>query len=270
MKYEMLLNDKKVTSDGVVVYRIKSTTNFTCQGLTIREGELGGYVQNISNLGMFDSSWIADDAIVYGKASISEEALVMGNASVKDSEVLGKSVIRGHSVVVESTIIDSTVQGNALVKNSSLKESSAGGNSETRDSTMFAGEISDNAQILKSSITDNSVVDGNTILEDCRIGNGAVLSFEKEFNIFHATIFGAHIFNGEHIFTTTLYNDEQSTAYHPVLYTFYVHEPTNSTEKVIRFASNVNLCGSVDYFKEKERSLYDFVTAIFKNAVANN
>jgi YdcK Beta solenoid repeat len=102
-KYE--LTQETIQVDDVTLYRIKALIDFG----QVSAGDLGGFVQNESNLGNKGNCWIYDDsrcfgkARVYGNASVSgqswihDDALVYGNATVSEcSRVYGNAIVRGN------------------------------------------------------------------------------------------------------------------------------------------------------------------------------
>lgn len=48
-KYELVENDTKIYALRKL-YRIKSLISFSCDGHSINEGDLGGYIENEDNL----------------------------------------------------------------------------------------------------------------------------------------------------------------------------------------------------------------------------
>ena len=72
------------------VYRVKALRNIPKHG--VNKGDLGGYVTNPLTLPHDDSSWIADEAQVFGNVFLKDDAYISGKAKVTcDSE---KSVIK--------------------------------------------------------------------------------------------------------------------------------------------------------------------------------
>ena len=82
-KYEFTGETKQV--NGVTVKRIKAVKDF---GST-KAGELGGWIENESNLSHEGNCWIADEACVYGNAHIGGDACV------------DREIIDGDTVIIE-------------------------------------------------------------------------------------------------------------------------------------------------------------------------
>lgn len=105
-KYE--LTDKtKTLSDGTVLYRIRAARKFTIHDeITVRNGDLGGWIERENNLSHDGSAWVYGEAYVYGKARVFDDACVYGNARVS-----GHARIYGNARVYE----DARVYGKARV-----------------------------------------------------------------------------------------------------------------------------------------------------------
>lgn len=99
MKYK-LLNDDTIQHAGKTLYRIVSLKEFG----PIKEGELGGYVENDKILSQSGECWISDNAKVFGRSKVIDNARVFGNAIVEESVISGSSVVRDNAVVRNSKI----------------------------------------------------------------------------------------------------------------------------------------------------------------------
>ena len=114
-KYELLKEDS-VEVNGCILYRIKALRNFGNKmkgDLTeVHEGDLGGYVENESNLRHDGTCWVADNAKVYGQAQVWDSSLVEDKA-----EVTGTSTICDHSRISGNAKLSGHVltEGNARV-----------------------------------------------------------------------------------------------------------------------------------------------------------
>ena len=80
-----------------------------------KKGDKGGFVESEDNLSQEGYCWIADDAMVYGKAQVFEDATVYNNARVYgntilvgDAEVSGDSEVYGNVWLNRGTIKDDT------------------------------------------------------------------------------------------------------------------------------------------------------------------
>lgn len=94
MKYR--LTDETILWKGHLLHRIQATKDF---GI-IREGDLGGFIENEKNLSHEGVAWVWGDAQVYGKAEVYEDAWVYDKAEVYDNaKVHGKARVHGEAKV---------------------------------------------------------------------------------------------------------------------------------------------------------------------------
>ena len=127
-KYELLSDDTITAHDGSALYRIRALRDFG----GVKAGELGGYVAGEHNLSHEGTSWVADDALVYGDAFVSNDALVYGDARVfGDALVYGDARVFGDALVYDDALVygnarvygDALVSGNAQVSGNALSGS---------------------------------------------------------------------------------------------------------------------------------------------------
>ena len=137
-----LTDEQKTASDGVtILHRIQATKDFSYVfDLDVVKGELGGWIENETNLG--GNSWVGDHAEVYGRAKVVDSA-VIENAVVKDDARVTN---------------DSAIGGNAQIMGSSCVE-----NSIVTDNAR----IDDYAIIEKSCVDGYSTVSGESHVHDC-------------------------------------------------------------------------------------------------------
>ena len=118
-KYE--LTDEKIIVDGTTLYRIRALRDI---GDSVKSGDLGGYVEGDNNLSHSGTSWVFDnaqvfgDAHVYGNAWVYCNAQVYGNALVYgDAHVYGNAWVYGNALVYGDAHVygNAWVYGNALV-----------------------------------------------------------------------------------------------------------------------------------------------------------
>ncbi|WP_245257372.1 hypothetical protein [Bartonella vinsonii] len=75
-KYE--LTDETIEVEGITLHRIRALRDFG----KIKKGDLGGFIENESNLShdgncwVYDNAYVLDGAKVYGDAYVSENAKV--------------------------------------------------------------------------------------------------------------------------------------------------------------------------------------------------
>ena len=76
-KFE-LLTDQYIEVCGRKLFRIRALVSF---GI-VSKGDVGGYVENESNLEVYGDAWVYDDVRVYGNARVYGDAQVYGDAWV--------------------------------------------------------------------------------------------------------------------------------------------------------------------------------------------
>ena len=91
-KYEFVEGDEKEIAPGVVLKRIRALVaiSATIFSPAVAPGDLGGYIQQESNLEVSGNAWVSGNAQVYGDARVFGNAWVSGNAQVYgDARVFG-------------------------------------------------------------------------------------------------------------------------------------------------------------------------------------
>ena len=119
-KYEFVEGDEKEIAPGVVLKRIRALVaiSATLFSPAVAPGELGGYIQQESNLEVSDNAWVYGDARVYGNAQVYGDARVSDNAQVSDNAwVYGDARVSGNAQVSDNAWVhgDARVSGNAQV-----------------------------------------------------------------------------------------------------------------------------------------------------------
>lgn len=203
-KYELSEITKEVNMNGVKtkLYRIRALEDFG----DVKKGDLGGWIENESNLDRFNGEcWIYDDAIVCGNSTVSgyvtikDNAIIMDKVEVKDyvkisgnAIILDNCIITGHAVIKDSVKISGNCHINGCPNIS--------GNVIIKDNVWIKGSeciISDNAKLMDNArinpipgewnrsriltIKDNAVISG-----DCEIygrpaiyGNAHIYDYAK-------------------------------------------------------------------------------------------
>lgn len=103
------------------LYRIQATMDNALHH--VKDGDLGGWVENESNLATLSEAWIADEAKVWGRARVGGKALVSGyaevsgnalvydNARVRDhAKISGMASVFGLAEVDGTTTVDGMTQ----------------------------------------------------------------------------------------------------------------------------------------------------------------
>jgi hypothetical protein len=129
--------------------------------LTVRRGELGGWIENYGNLSQDGKSWVHPngiacmDSIVGGNAQIEDGEVGDRGVVYDDSVVKGNSVVRERGKVGGTAVVDkeSVIEGNACFGNASCEGSRIGG----RAFVIGKKKLSTDETIIV-----NSVMDGNT------------------------------------------------------------------------------------------------------------
>ena len=105
MKYEFTGEKKEYHG---VLHRIRAVRDFG----NVKAGDLGGWIESISNLSQEGNAWVGGDAIVCGNAVVSDDACVYGTSRVyNDACVYGNSRVYDNARVYDT----SRVYGNAVV-----------------------------------------------------------------------------------------------------------------------------------------------------------
>jgi len=133
-------NDKyHITKDG----RCVANKSFG----DVRKGDVGGYVENYTNLSAKDTCWVYDDARVASHSDIQNSAKIMGHATIQ-----GGSTVRGNAVVMDrAAVIDSCeISGDVVVKDKAV----------VKKNTFLSGQVvvKDSAEVVGSVLSGSEVV----------------------------------------------------------------------------------------------------------------
>ena len=66
------LTGETIEHDGHTLHRIKALKDF----LTVKKGDLGGWIENEYNLSQESDCWVFNEAKVYGNARISRDSYI--------------------------------------------------------------------------------------------------------------------------------------------------------------------------------------------------
>lgn len=121
-KYEFT-QETKTLPDGTILHRIRSIANTQYADA----GELGGFIESEDNLPHDDISWVANEAMVYGKAVVIYDSIVSDHAIVCDHAVIacgakisGHAHISGYSKISGGSIVTGRCSLNFLTSASGL------------------------------------------------------------------------------------------------------------------------------------------------------
>lgn len=150
------------------------------QVVTVKEGDIGGWVQSDVNLSHDDNSWVFPTAYLFGDAilvnsSLRTDARVYDNAIVKDSVIHGKSWIGGTTTVENCEVRDNvTILGHARLRGSVCRGGArVWGHAEIVDSTLSDGVVvCDNARLTNCVVKDTVTVKGNAECINCHYAEG--------------------------------------------------------------------------------------------------
>lgn len=145
-KYE--ITTQSIEWKGRKLFRIKAVKSFA----DVKVGDLGGYIENESNLSQDGTAWVSGDAKVYdtamvfGDAKVFNNAEIYGNANVyDDANVFGEAEVGDHANVKECAWVsghakvygDTWVYGNAWVCGDADYVCVKGLGSRYRNTTFF-------------------------------------------------------------------------------------------------------------------------------------
>ncbi len=165
-KYEFIDDCEYI--DGHFLTRIRALRDFD----DVKKGDLGGYIENESNLSHEGNCW------VYNKARVFQNARVFGNAKVKSFfvDVYGNAQIYGNAIFEGMTLKDNAkLSGNAHANNAVVIE----GNAQIYDNARVTdhAHISDNAVICDDAhVGGNAKISGSAyICDESRVFDDAVI-----------------------------------------------------------------------------------------------
>lgn len=189
MKYILLKNAgdpfaHPITGKQLKLYRICAAMDFTTkQGREVKEGEIGGYIEDERNLSQTDFSWVFNQGKVFDSAIlvdsiVADTAKVFGNTIATDSEIINMGHLRGGATITNSTVKDrSTIMDNAevfdtITSNASvIRQNAKVYNCQTFDGASIGGK----SKSTNCKFTDTSDVRGTAILENCQCGGRTVI-----------------------------------------------------------------------------------------------
>lgn len=197
-KYELTDNIQEIW--GHTLHQIKALKSFG----DVKKGDLGGWIEDYSNLSQSDTSWVYDNAkvyknaVVYGQAQISGNAWVYNHTKVLDNaKVYGEACIYDHARVLDNA----QVGGNAWVYNNAIVR----GHAEIYDHASVYGYawVYDDAKVWGcASISGHAHVYGDArIYGNAKVhGNAIVCGFAHvcgNVNVYeNAKVYGDSILQG--------------------------------------------------------------------------
>ena len=167
--------------------RIKALCNFG----DVREGDIGGWIQNEFNLSDRGHCWLGPDSMALGKVRIKDGVQIHGEVIISgESELSGDAIVNGHLKLKDVYITDGvTIDCNGNIEGSEfVGRAGVRGNVELygigmSGRTEISGDISaNNVKLYDNAIlSDNVQVVSSTLRDECHIGgNSIVKSSELE------------------------------------------------------------------------------------------
>lgn len=174
-KYQLLHDDTTYVC-GKLLYRIKANISFDY----VKKGDLGGYIQDLSNLSEDGTCWIDSKSSVFGDATVKDDAYLKNSIVCNGSQICGNALIKnskidlGAKVFEHAMIIDSIIKGNgceifgkACVEDTQIRgNSKISGSSNIKSSTIKDGTINGEAKIEKCTIK-NAIAGGTADIYNC-------------------------------------------------------------------------------------------------------
>ncbi len=122
-KYDLLeefMTSVRLYGEEHILHRIVAKKDFTTvNGMEVKVGDIGGWVESEANLSQEGNCWITDNAKVYGKAKVKDDALIIQNAKLHGRAIVsGEATVGGNATVTDKAQVHgrAKVFGNAYVK----------------------------------------------------------------------------------------------------------------------------------------------------------
>lgn len=107
------LTDETMCFNGKTLHRIKALKSFS----SVKEGDLGGWVESEDNLSQNDNCWIADNAKVWSNARVTGNVHVCGFTNICGNvEVYGNCKLNFNKhFIIDGDIIIKPLNGNNII-----------------------------------------------------------------------------------------------------------------------------------------------------------
>lgn len=161
-KFELVEDDTLLVhncyGEMINLYRIRALKDISCPikirnesgtlaSYTVKEGELGGYVEKEENLSHEGGCWVFDKARVYDDSRIED------NASILDLVRVTNSVIGGYTKIINNSVIS----GSQIVGDERIVIL---GRSQISDSTLKGKIYLDSANVTEAEVLNNLHLSG--------------------------------------------------------------------------------------------------------------
>ena len=168
------------------MYRVIALKTFSVQGQTVREQEIGGYIQSEKNLDQFDDSWVSQygkvyDNVVLQNSFVGHDAQVFENAKIVNSKVTGKVRVWGTAQVTNSElknnadVFDDAELTNCIMDNWTVACKGA----KVLTTEMYGGSRISNSTVERSVLNDVSEVKTGSHVVGCHLSGRTVISNKK-------------------------------------------------------------------------------------------
>ena len=208
---EVSLNENNTDCiEKVKLYRIKAINDIVINDEfpKIKKGDLGGYIQNTSNISKCNISWVDKDSIVYGNTVISSS--IIQNSVIVDS-LIEDCVIKDSKITESGPIKDYKIKGSVIT------------NSKFYLEYNFFIDAMEGREICDSNISNSKIKYGNVYFSDilgsiisANVINSKIrISKVKYHDIQNASLLDAKIkYDNDYISLSNIgFNNENLTAY---------------------------------------------------------
>lgn len=154
-KFE-LVKENYIPYKGRKLYQIRALREIQNERMivSIKKGELGGYVESEKNLSQEGNSWVCQSARIYDNALVKDGALV-GN----------KVVVRGNAIIEDIAYVRAMQHGKTIIEDNAR----IGGNSTVGSEDLF---VSYNT--TQTAVCGDSVILGNSIIERIHVNDSLI------------------------------------------------------------------------------------------------
>ena len=154
-KYE-LVKENYLNMGDKKLYQIRALREIKNERMiiSIKKGELGGYVESEKNLSQEGNSWVCRSARIYDNATVKDGALV-GN----------KVVVRGNAIIEDIAYVRAMQHGKTIIEDNAR----IGGDSTVGSEDPF---VSYNA--AQTAVCGDSAILGNSIIEEIYVNNSII------------------------------------------------------------------------------------------------
>ena len=135
-KYEILMDEENtIEYEGHILHRIKALKDFE----DVEKGDLGGYVEDYTNLSQYGNCWIYNDAKAMDNSKIYDNSIICDNSIMCDhSRIYDNSEMYGNSRMYNNSVMcgNSTMFGNSIMCDNSRMHD----NSEMHSGSKMYGD----------------------------------------------------------------------------------------------------------------------------------